>query len=136
MPSTARPSAARDAQAATVLRVRRAVLGMTQPLEARISPDGRTVAVTVSGPGHTGVLLVPADGSAARAAAAVRTAAPVVPRRPDGSQDPAPRHSPRWLPDSRTLLLITGPGRGRRPTRADRLGHPDRPAADAGVRAR
>ncbi|SHN36035.1 alpha/beta fold hydrolase [Actinacidiphila paucisporea] len=123
MPRSARPPAARDTQAATLLRVRQAVLGMTRPLEARISPDGCTVAVTVSGPGHTGVLLVPADGSAARGPNAAREAAPVVPHGPDGSPDPAPRHSPRWLPDSRTLLLITGP-------RPDAAGRPELTAWD------
>ncbi|WP_353945822.1 alpha/beta fold hydrolase [Streptomyces sp. HUAS MG91] len=78
--------------AATVRRVLEAVLGLDHPLEARPSPDGRRVAVTVGGPGGTHVHLVDTDGRAAGGSRAGQL--------------------PRWLPDSRTLLLVTEPEPG------------------------
>ncbi|WP_320780479.1 prolyl oligopeptidase family serine peptidase [Streptomyces sp. CRN 30] len=82
--------------ASAVRRVREAMSELSGPADTRISPDGRLVAVTVSGPGGADVVVVPADPD---------RAAP--PPRPG----PAVRRSPRWLPDSRTLLLIAEPER-------------------------
>ncbi|MFD8567555.1 prolyl oligopeptidase family serine peptidase [Streptomyces sp. NPDC059639] len=90
-PAAPSPAPERPA-AATVRRVLEAVLGLDHPLEARPSPDGRRVAVTVSGPGGTHVQLVDPDGREAGGTLA--------------------GHLPRWLPDSRTLLLVTEPGPG------------------------
>ncbi|WP_420036677.1 prolyl oligopeptidase family serine peptidase [Streptomyces sp. cg28] len=73
--------------AAAVRHVLEAVLDLDHPLEARPSPDGRRVAVTVAGPGGTHVQLVDPAG---RAAGGTRSG-----------------RFPRWLPDSRTLLLVT-----------------------------
>ncbi|MFD7131658.1 alpha/beta fold hydrolase [Streptomyces sp. NPDC059894] len=91
--TTARP----PDPAATVRRVREAMSDLCGPSEARISPDGHQVAVTVSGPRGTDVLVVPADPDQ-EAAEPPRPGAPA-------------RHTPRWLPDSRTVLLIAEPDR-------------------------
>ena len=75
---------------------------LTAPLDSRISPDGRLVAVTVFGPWGTDVMVAPAEGRA--------LPLPTGPSVPDGGS----RHTPRWLPDSTTVLLVTepaGPGR-------------------------
>ncbi|MFJ8860138.1 alpha/beta fold hydrolase [Streptomyces sp. NPDC102451] len=88
--------------AAVVRRVRTAMSDLTAPTDSRISPDGRRVAVTVLGPRGADVLIAPADGPA--------LPLPTAPSDPDGGS----RHTPRWLPDSRTVLLVTepaGPGR-------------------------
>ncbi|MFJ4623908.1 alpha/beta fold hydrolase [Streptomyces sp. NPDC088812] len=89
MPSPTPPPGPGLDPVAAVRRVRRAMSDLTAPLEARISPDGRQVAVTVTGPHGTGVVLAPAHGPA--------VAMPAV---------TGARHTPRWLPDSRTLLLM------------------------------
>ncbi|MFF2012124.1 alpha/beta fold hydrolase [Streptomyces sp. NPDC058195] len=70
---------------------------LTVPSDSRISPDGRSVAVTVLGPWGADVVIAPADG-------------PGIPL-PTAPSDPAgrSRHTPRWLPDSRTVLLVTEP---------------------------
>ncbi|MFE7464101.1 alpha/beta fold hydrolase [Streptomyces sp. NPDC057499] len=82
---------------AAVRRVRTAMSELTAPSDSRISPDGRGVAVTVLGPWGADVVIAPADGSEL----------PL----PTGPSDPAgrTRHTPRWLPDSRTVLLVTEP---------------------------
>jgi dipeptidyl aminopeptidase/acylaminoacyl peptidase len=109
MSRTSRPPAPERPRAATVRRVQEALLGLDHPVEARVSPDGRTVAVTVSGPERTDVVLVPADGSGASAltsgpaSASASVAGPV----PPSLAAPVQRHRPRWLPDARTLLLVT-----------------------------
>ncbi|MFF5897891.1 alpha/beta fold hydrolase [Streptomyces argenteolus] len=101
--------------ALTVRRAREATLRLTHPVEARISPDGRTVAVTSAGPQRTELVLA---------------AVPEALRDAPGSADPSPeaprghdvdRHSPRWLPDSRTLLHIAEATGG---------GHPELAALD------
>lgn len=88
--------------AAAVRRVRTAMSELTVPSDSRISPDGRRVAVTVLGPWGTDVLIAPADGPG--------LPLPTAPSDPGGRS----RHTPRWLPDSTTVLLVTepaGPGR-------------------------
>lgn len=109
MSSTSPPPAPERPRAGTVRRVQEALLGLDRPVEARVSPDGRTVAVTVAGPARTDVILVPADGSATDHAAT--TANPPPPNggsdAPADSARPVHRHRPRWLPDARTLLLVT-----------------------------
>ncbi|MFD6278613.1 alpha/beta fold hydrolase [Streptomyces sp. NPDC060209] len=83
--------------AAVVRRVRTAMSDLTVPLDSRISPDGRRVAVTVLGPWGTEVLIAPVDGPV--------LPLPTAPPGPDAGS----RHTPRWLPDSRTVLLVTEP---------------------------
>ncbi|WP_299538987.1 S9 family peptidase [uncultured Streptomyces sp.] len=103
--------------ACAVLRTREAMLRLTHPVEARISPDGRTVAVTAAGPERTGLVLAPVPEHLCGAT----TAGPDrdEPRRglPDDS-DGAARHSPRWLPDSRTLLHVVEPAGAGHPVLA------------------
>ncbi|MGW0786436.1 alpha/beta fold hydrolase [Streptomyces sp. NPDC002913] len=123
MTGTAVPSQRPAAPA--VRRAREATLRLTHPVEARISPDGRTVAVTAAGPLRTELVLsavpeafhdapgTPEPGSPRDSAGAPE---PVGPR--DVSVD---RHSPRWLPDSRTLLHIA---------EAADAGHPELAALD------
>ncbi|MGW0856847.1 alpha/beta fold hydrolase [Streptomyces sp. NPDC002690] len=120
MPSTVAPSPRPAALA--VRRALRAALELTHPVEARISPDGRTVAVTASGPRGTSVVLtaVPAPLRVRPAPEDTETA-PVA--APDG---PADRHTPRWLPDSRTLLHVVEPAGG---------GHPEIAALDTATGA-
>lgn len=116
MPSTAAPS--QRPAALAVRRALRAALELTHPVEARISPDGRTVAVTASGPRGTSLVLaaVPAplrERPLTEGARSPETApAPTPAGPPNGSAD---RHSPRWLPDSRTLLHIVEPAGGGYP---------------------
>ncbi|MER6849750.1 alpha/beta fold hydrolase [Streptomyces flaveolus] len=107
MPSpTPPPGPGRDPVAA-VRRVRQVMSDLTAPLEARISPDGRRVAVTVTGPHGTDVVLTPAHGPVA-AMSAVTSAC----------------HTPRWLPDSRTLLLVKESAQTRDVREADGPGLP------------
>lgn len=90
MPSTA---------ATVVRRVREAMLRLVHPVEARISPDGRSVAVAAAGPGQAELVLaaVPAglrDGAAPppvlRAASrAGRADGPAQPALAAGLPDPA-----------------------------------------------
>ncbi|MFF7330012.1 alpha/beta fold hydrolase [Streptomyces sp. NPDC008150] len=103
------PAAAERPRAGTVRRVQEALLGLDRPVEARVSPDGRTVAVTVAGPACTDVILVPADGSATGRAASAANQPPHAGSSAASadSAQPVHRHRPRWLPDSRTLLLVT-----------------------------
>ncbi|WLQ46270.1 alpha/beta fold hydrolase [Streptomyces poriferorum] len=90
--------------AATVVRrVREAMLRLVHPVEARISPDGRVVAVAAAGPERTELVLAPVP--AALSDRAADATVPVL-RAPSGPAASADRHSPRWLPDSRTLLHI------------------------------
>lgn len=88
--------------AATVVRrVREAMLRLVHPVEARISPDGRVVAVAAAGPERARLVLSPVP-----AGLRAGDAGPPVPRTPSGPDARSDRHSPRWLPDSRTLLHI------------------------------
>ncbi|MFI6945796.1 alpha/beta hydrolase family protein [Streptomyces sp. NPDC050422] len=90
--------------AATVVRrVREAMLRLVHPAEARISPDGRAVAVAAAGPERAGLVLAPVPAGLIPGNADVP--APVL-RAPSGQAAATDRHSPRWLPDSRTLLHI------------------------------
>ncbi|MFF2728894.1 alpha/beta fold hydrolase [Streptomyces sp. NPDC058008] len=95
-PSTPAPGPA-EAPSAVVRRVRTAMTELTVPFDSRISPDGHRVAVSVLGPFGTDVLIAPADGPALP-----------LPTAPPGPATGS-RHTPRWLPDSRTLLLVTEP---------------------------
>ncbi|MEV0573620.1 alpha/beta fold hydrolase [Streptomyces sp. NBC_01463] len=94
MPSTA---------ATVVRRAREAMLRLVHPVEARISPDGRAVAVAAAGPEHAALVLAPVPAGARDGGADPGTPAL---RAPSGPDAPTDRHSPRWLPDSRTLLHI------------------------------
>ncbi|MER5747869.1 alpha/beta fold hydrolase [Streptomyces sp. NPDC002225] len=85
--------------AAAVRRVRTAMSEQTVPSDSRIGPDGRGVAVTVYGPWGSDVLIAPVDGPG--------LPLPTAPSDPAGRS----RHTPRWLPDSRTVLLVTEPVR-------------------------
>ncbi|MEK8142729.1 hypothetical protein NKH18_12410 [Streptomyces sp. M10(2022)] len=112
------PSTAASPQRPAALALRRAheaMLRLTHPVEARISPDGRTVAVTAAGPQRTELVL-------AGVPQALRDG-PASPRpEPAGAGESAvDRHSPRWLPDSRTLLHIAEPAGA---------GHPELAALD------
>ncbi|MFJ6432974.1 alpha/beta hydrolase family protein [Streptomyces sp. NPDC091416] len=90
--------------AATVVRrVREAMLRLVHPVEARISPDGLAVAVAAAGPERAELVLAPVPAAVAGRAADVPVPALCA---PSGQAAPAGRHSPRWLPDSRTLLHI------------------------------
>lgn len=90
--------------AATAMRrVREAMLRLVHPAEARISPDGRAVAVAAAGPERAGLVLAPVPAGLVSGDADVP--APVL-RAPSGQAAATDRHSPRWLPDSRTLLHI------------------------------
>ncbi|NYV78192.1 S9 family peptidase, partial [Streptomyces sp. UH6] len=80
-PSPDRPTAH------AVRRVREAMLRLVHPAEARVSPDGATVAVTAMGPDHTRIVLTPATERPS--AGDVSLAAD------DGTTW---RHTPRWLP--------------------------------------
>ncbi|MET8574182.1 alpha/beta fold hydrolase [Streptomyces sp. NPDC005012] len=95
------PASPQRPAAAAVRRVREAMLRLVHPAEARLSPDGTTVAVTAAAPDHTGIVLVPAAGHGADGPAAADRAA----------EDRAAtwRHTPRWLPDSRHLLHVAHP---------------------------
>ncbi|WP_413754165.1 hypothetical protein NRF20_40090 [Streptomyces sp. R-74717] len=103
MPSTAAPSPPQRRAATVVRRVREAMLRLTHPVEARISPDGRAVAVAAAGPENVGLVLVPAGPQGPEA-----DAQPPVFLAPPEPSAPTDRHSPRRLPDSRTLLHIAG----------------------------
>ncbi|MGW0604289.1 alpha/beta fold hydrolase [Streptomyces sp. NPDC002640] len=94
-PSPQRPAAA------AVRRVREAMLRLVHPAEARVSPDGTTVAVTAAAPDHTGIVLAPVTGHGA--------ADPSPADRAAGHGTTTWRHTPRWLPDSRTLLHVAHP---------------------------
>lgn len=94
MPSTA---------ATVVRRVREAMLRLVHPVEARISPDGRAVAVAAAGPGQAELVLAPVPAGLSGGST---DAQPPALRAPAGPDAPTDRHSPRWLPDSRTLLHI------------------------------
>ncbi|MFI6727123.1 cupin domain-containing protein [Streptomyces atratus] len=103
MPSTAAPSPPQRRAATVVRRVREAMLRLIHPVEARISPDGRAVAVAAAGPENVGLVLVPAGPQGPEA-----DAQPPVFLAPPEPSAPTDRHSPRRLPDSRTLLHIAG----------------------------
>ncbi|MEU1471899.1 alpha/beta fold hydrolase [Streptomyces sp. NPDC005761] len=90
--------------AATVVRrVREAMLRLIHPVEARISPDGRAVAVAAVGPERAGLVLAPVP--AAKTGGDADLPVPVL-RAPTDPATSTARHSPRWLPNSRTLLHI------------------------------
>ncbi|TXS42972.1 alpha/beta hydrolase family protein [Streptomyces sp. OR43] len=89
--------------AIVVRRVREAMLRLVHPVEARISPDGRAVAVAAAGPERAELVLAPVPAALTGRAADVPGDVPRAPSGPAASTD---RHSPRWLPDSRTLLHI------------------------------
>ncbi|GGZ08260.1 S9 family peptidase [Streptomyces nitrosporeus] len=97
MPHTTPAPGTTAGPAAAVRRVRTAMSDLTVPLDSRISPDGRRVAVTVLGPWGSDVLIAPVGGPAL----------PLPTAPPDGR--PVSRHTPRWLPDSRTVLLVHEP---------------------------
>ncbi|MFB7075953.1 alpha/beta hydrolase family protein [Streptomyces sp. NPDC056308] len=103
MPSTAAPTPPQRSNAIVVRRVREAMLRLTHPVEARISPDGRAVAVAAAGPRSIGLVLAPVPAGVRGPDAAVPSPELFAP--PESSA-PTDRHSPRWLPDSRTLLHI------------------------------
>ncbi|MFJ9683179.1 alpha/beta hydrolase family protein [Streptomyces sp. NPDC101194] len=103
MPSTAAPMPPQRNTAIVVRRVREAMLRLTHPVEARISPDGRVVAVAAAGPRSVGLVLSPVPAGVRGQDAAVP---PPELFTPQESPAPPDRHSPRWLPDSRTLLHI------------------------------
>ncbi|MCX5395714.1 S9 family peptidase [Streptomyces sp. NBC_00102] len=103
MPTTVAPT-----QRPAALAVRRtmgAALRLTRPVEARISPDGHTVAVCASGQQGTSLVLAAVPASSPPHATPEPGHTVTGPR--DTSVD---RHSPRWLPDSRTLLHVAEPG--------------------------
>ncbi|MFD4945567.1 alpha/beta hydrolase family protein [Streptomyces sp. NPDC058239] len=103
MPSTAAPSPPQRRAAIVVRRVREAMLRLVHPVEARISPDGRAVAVAAAGPKNVGLVLAPVP---AGPQGPEEDAQPPVFLAPPEPSAPTDRHSPRWLPDSRTLLHI------------------------------
>ncbi|MFF1501325.1 alpha/beta hydrolase family protein [Streptomyces sp. NPDC058316] len=103
MPTTAAPTPPQRSTAIVVRRVREAMLRLTHPVEARISPDGRAIAVAAAGPGSVGLVLAPVPAGVRGPDAAVP---PPELFAPQESSAPTDRHSPRWLPDSRTLLHI------------------------------
>ncbi|WP_327365682.1 alpha/beta hydrolase family protein [Streptomyces sp. NBC_01217] len=103
MPSTAAPGPPQRRAALVVRRVREAMLRLVHPVEARISPDGRAVAVAATGPRNAGLVLAPVPAGLRGADADARPPVLLAPREPSAPTD---RHSPRWLPDSRTLLHI------------------------------
>ncbi|MEW2624952.1 alpha/beta fold hydrolase [Streptomyces sp. NPDC048106] len=96
--------------ARAVRQVGEEMLRLVHPAEARISPDGHLIAVTAAGPEGTGILVTPADGPSPQA----RNEAPRA-SRASTPDDGTARHTPRWLPDSRTLLHIALPADGRHP---------------------
>ncbi|MEV0786518.1 alpha/beta fold hydrolase [Streptomyces sp. NPDC050423] len=102
MPSPAASSTPQRHAAITVRRVREAMLRLVHPVEARISPDGRAVAVATAGPERAGLVLAPVPAGLLPDAD-VRPHVFLAPSEPAAATD---RHSPRWLPDSRTLLHI------------------------------
>ncbi|GAA3477051.1 S9 family peptidase [Streptomyces yanii] len=107
MPSTAAPRQQPQRRAAIVVRrVREAMLRLVHPAEARVSPDGRAVAVTATGPEGVELVLTPVPAGVRDGEA---QAAPPVLLPPPRSATPVHRHSPRWLPDSRTLLHVAEP---------------------------
>ncbi|MFE6973274.1 alpha/beta hydrolase family protein [Streptomyces sp. NPDC057682] len=102
MSRTVPPGAPRRRAQTVVRRVREAMLRLVHPVEARISPDGRVVAVAAAGPERSELVLAPVPAGM-RPDAADPVAAMRAPSGPDTAAD---RHSPRWLPDSRTLLHL------------------------------
>ncbi|WP_406099507.1 alpha/beta fold hydrolase [Streptomyces sp. NBC_01013] len=92
----------RDA-ATVVRRVREAMLRLVHPVEARISPDGRAVAVAAAGPERAELVLAPVPAATIVQSPDAPAPALHAPTGPAASTD---RHSPRWLPDSLTLLHI------------------------------
>lgn len=104
MPSPAASSTPQRHAAIIVRRVREAMLRLVHPVEARISPDGRAVAVAAAGPEGAELVLAPVPAGLLPAPDA--DAPPPVLLAPSEPSGPADRHSPRWLPDSRTLLHI------------------------------
>ncbi|MFF2324537.1 MULTISPECIES: alpha/beta hydrolase family protein [unclassified Streptomyces] len=103
MPSTTAPRPPQRRAATVVRRVREAMLRLVHPVEARISPDGRAVAVAAAGPQNVGLVLAPVPAGPRGARADERPPVLLAPPEPS---TPTNRHSPRWLPDSRTLLHI------------------------------
>ncbi|MFE5210920.1 alpha/beta fold hydrolase [Streptomyces sp. NPDC056600] len=118
MPRPAAPPPSADRPTARVVRrVREAMLRLVHPAEARLSPDGTTVAVTAMGPDHTSLVLAPvADGSAAGDG---HTAAAHTVVGDTDAGHTVWRHTPRWLPDSRTLLHVAQPADAADPSAAD-----------------
>lgn len=106
MPSTTAGTAPPRRSARAVLRVREEMLRLVHPAEARISPDGATVAVAAFAPDGAHLVLAP-TGRGGPAPAPVPATG-------------ADRHSPRWLPDSRTLVHLAEGGAGA-PTTIDLL---------------
>ncbi|WP_129289437.1 prolyl oligopeptidase family serine peptidase [Streptomyces sp. N1] len=93
----------------TVRRVLGEALRLTRPVEARISPDGRHVATAAATPHGARLVLTPAAASPDG-----------TPHGPGPGAPAAERHTPRWLPDSRTLLHVAEPPGGG-PARLDAL---------------
>ncbi|MFF9348875.1 alpha/beta fold hydrolase [Streptomyces sp. NPDC014734] len=101
MPSTATPEPPRPRPSTAVRRAHEAMRRLVHPVEARISPDGRSVAVAAAGPDGARLVLAPVPAELPDTGAA-----PAGLREPSGAAAATDRHSPRWLPDSRTLLHI------------------------------
>ncbi|MGI5440207.1 alpha/beta hydrolase family protein [Streptomyces shenzhenensis] len=98
MPGPA-PSAATPQHPAQLLvrRVRAAMSRLVQPGEARLSPDGTTVAVSAFHPEGARLHLVPVSGES---------------EAPTRAEDGMPGYSPRWIPGTRALLHLAEPDSG------------------------